>query len=115
MNKKILIFIIFFLLFSFFKSHIAIASEYASEVFSKIRTESLDAPESFGSYSKGCLSGGRYLPSHKFHYDALKPSRNRFWGHPNLLNFIFLVKCVPRDFVLIGMVLNFIKKKYLQF
>lgn len=88
MNKKILIFIIFLILLSFLKSHISIASEYASEVFSKIRTESLDAPESFGSYSKGCLSGGRYLPSHKFHYDALKPSRNRFWGHPNLINLI---------------------------
>jgi len=64
------------------------ANEYASEIFYKIRTESNLSSESIGSYSKGCLAGGVYLPSHAKHYDALKPSRNRFWGHPDLIEFI---------------------------
>jgi len=67
-----------------------VANEYASEIFYKIRTESGSNSESIGSYSKGCLSGGVYLPSHAEHYDVLKPSRNRFWGHPDLIEFIEL-------------------------
>ena len=88
MNKSLLIYTIIFLLVLFFKSHVSTASEYASEIFSKIRTENLDISESLGSYSKGCLAGAKYLPSNQSYYDALKPSRNRYWGHPNLINFI---------------------------
>jgi len=80
-------FILFFLIF-IANTDLVLSKEYASEIFYKIRTETISEAKSIGSYSKGCLSGAEYLPNHSLHYEALKPSRNRFWGHPNLINYI---------------------------
>ena len=87
--KSIKIIFILLLIVTQFSGSV-LASEYASEIFYKIRTESNSSSESIGSYSKGCLSGGMYLPSHAEYYDVLRPSRNRFWGHPDLIEFIEL-------------------------
>ena len=78
---------ILFLIFSI-DSDLVLSTEYASEIFYKIRTENNSEANSIGSYSRGCLAGAEYLPNHSYHYEALKPSRNRFWGHPNLINYI---------------------------
>tara|TARA_Y100000590_G_scaffold463233_1_gene629494 strand:- start:12153 stop:12971 length:819 start_codon:yes stop_codon:yes gene_type:complete len=63
------------------------SEDFGSDLFSKVRQPNIANPEAIGSYSKGCLSGGSYIPNSKF-YDQLRPSRNRYWGHPNLLEFI---------------------------
>jgi penicillin-insensitive murein endopeptidase len=41
-----------------------------------------------GSYAKGCLAGGTALPSDGPAWEAMRPSRNRLWGHPDLIAFV---------------------------
>lgn len=46
------------------------------------------APEPIGFYSKGCLAGAQALPADGPHWQAMRPSRNRNWGHPSLVQFL---------------------------
>ena len=45
-------------------------------------------PQSIGGYSAGCLLGAQALPPSGPGYEALHRSRNRFYGHPELVKFI---------------------------
>ena len=42
----------------------------------------------FGSYAKGCLAGAVALPRGGEGYQTMRPSRNRGWGHPDLIRVI---------------------------
>jgi penicillin-insensitive murein endopeptidase len=42
----------------------------------------------YGFYSKGCIAGARPLPLDGPDWQVMRPSRNRFWGHPALLAFL---------------------------
>ncbi|MDP3877214.1 MAG: penicillin-insensitive murein endopeptidase [Methylobacter sp.] len=44
--------------------------------------------ESIGSYTAGCLSGAVSLPQNGIGYQAMRPTRARSYGHPNLIRFI---------------------------
>jgi len=44
--------------------------------------------EVIGYYSKGCLKGAKVLPADGKGYQTMKLNRNRFYGHPNLIQFI---------------------------
>jgi len=46
------------------------------------------APRAIGFYSKGCLAGARALPVDGPTWQAMRLSRNRNWGHPDLLKLI---------------------------
>jgi len=48
---------------------------------------SLDA-QAYGFYSKGCLAGGVALPVDGPRWQAMRLSRNRRWGHPQLIDTI---------------------------
>lgn len=41
-----------------------------------------------GEYWKGCVSGGIQLPAAGHHWQVMRPSRNRNWGHPVLIAFL---------------------------
>ncbi|MEP4769321.1 MAG: penicillin-insensitive murein endopeptidase [Roseibium sp.] len=41
-----------------------------------------------GSYAKGCLAGGAMLPKDGPTWQAMRLSRNRNWGHPELVDFL---------------------------
>src|SRR5262245_65994779 len=41
-----------------------------------------------GYYHRGCLSGGVELPVNGPNWQAMRPSRNRNWGHPTLIHCI---------------------------
>ncbi|MGE5271749.1 MAG: penicillin-insensitive murein endopeptidase [Thiohalocapsa sp.] len=41
-----------------------------------------------GSYSKGCLAGAVELPADGPHWQVMRPSRNRAWGHPMLIGLL---------------------------
>ena len=41
-----------------------------------------------GSYAKGCLAGGAMLPADGPTWQAMRLSRNRNWGHPELVDFL---------------------------
>ncbi|CTQ52332.1 Penicillin-insensitive murein endopeptidase precursor [Roseibium album] len=43
---------------------------------------------SIGSYAKGCLAGGASLPPDGPTWQAMRLSRNRNWGHPELIDYL---------------------------
>ena len=43
---------------------------------------------SIGFYARGCLAGGVALPINGKTWQVMRLSRNRMWGHPNLLAFL---------------------------
>lgn len=45
-------------------------------------------PEPIGFYTSGCINGAATLPLDGPGYQVMKPSRNRFFGHPSTLQFI---------------------------
>ena len=53
-------------------------------------------PEVIGSYARGCLAGAEQLPADGDHWQAMRLSRNRHWGHPNL---IAMIKRLAEDSV----------------
>lgn len=46
------------------------------------------APRAIGFYSKGCLAGAKELPADGPTWQAMRLSRNRNWGHPNLIDLV---------------------------
>lgn len=46
------------------------------------------APAVFGTYNRGCVSGARALPLDGPGYQVMRPSRDRFYGHPSLISFL---------------------------
>ncbi len=48
----------------------------------------LASPEVIGSYNLGCLAGGVALPIDGPGYQVMRLSRNRYYGHPDLIRFI---------------------------
>jgi len=70
-----------------------VAGVPAKELFGAATAPAPLAPRSIGFYSKGCLAGGTALPVTGPGRDgplwqAMRPSRNRNWGHPELVDFI---------------------------
>lgn len=60
----------------------------AKQLFSAKSTPSELAPDSYGSYAKGCLAGAVQLPETTSGWQAMRLSRNRNWGHPSVIRFI---------------------------
>ncbi|HEX2528636.1 MAG TPA: penicillin-insensitive murein endopeptidase [Geminicoccus sp.] len=60
----------------------------AGELFGAMSLPAPGAPQVFGSYAKGCLAGAVTLPADGDGYQAMRLSRNRTWGHPDLVAFI---------------------------
>ena len=48
----------------------------------------LAGPSVIGSYARGCLARAQALPLDGPHWQVMRPSRNRYWGHPALISFI---------------------------
>ena len=46
------------------------------------------AARAIGFYARGCLAGGVSLPINGPNWQVMRPSRNRNWGHPRLLDFL---------------------------
>ncbi len=45
-------------------------------------------PEAIGFYDRGCLSGAVAMPADGPDWQVMRPSRNRAWGHPDLIAFL---------------------------
>ncbi|MCA8908182.1 MAG: penicillin-insensitive murein endopeptidase [Rhodospirillaceae bacterium] len=45
-------------------------------------------PQVFGGYSNGCIAGAVPLPLDGLGYTVIRTARNRYWGHPQLVEFI---------------------------
>jgi len=72
------------LLFLLLAAHTA----HADSVWSTIPTPVKDSPKVIGGYANGCIIGAKDMPLTGDGWQVMKPSRNRFWGHPNLINFL---------------------------
>jgi penicillin-insensitive murein endopeptidase len=53
-----------------------------------VKTPSPGPTQSIGFYSAGCLQGAKALPLDGPGYEAIRISRNRYWGQPVTLRFI---------------------------
>jgi penicillin-insensitive murein endopeptidase len=57
----------------------------AKELFGAIKTPAPLAARAIGFYAKGCLAGATALPIDGPAWQAMRLSRNRNWGHPDLV------------------------------
>jgi penicillin-insensitive murein endopeptidase len=60
----------------------------AKELFARKTTPSLAPPRAIGFYNKGCVAGAVPLPVDGETWQVMRVSRNRYWGHPDLIAFI---------------------------
>ncbi len=60
----------------------------AKELFGRRTTPTPMQARTIGFYAKGCLAGGMALPVNGQTWQVMRLSRNRNWGHPNLVQFL---------------------------
>ena len=60
----------------------------AKELFGRARAAAALEPAAIGFYSRGCLAGARPLPIDGPNWQVMRLSRNRNWGHPELVEFL---------------------------
>ena len=60
----------------------------AKQLFGAVKSAAALAPRAIGNYSRGCLSGARQLSVDGPAWQAMRLSRNRNWGHPDLIALI---------------------------
>jgi penicillin-insensitive murein endopeptidase len=60
----------------------------AAQDWSQVTTPTPGPPQSIGFYTAGCLQGAQALPLEGPGYEAIRVSRNRYWGQPVTLDFI---------------------------
>ncbi|MFG1360804.1 penicillin-insensitive murein endopeptidase [Xanthobacter pseudotagetidis] len=65
-----------------------LAGKPAKQLFGSVKAPAPPPSRAIGFYSKGCLAGGVALPATGPTWQAMRPSRNRNWGHPQLVAFI---------------------------
>ncbi|MEZ5584736.1 MAG: penicillin-insensitive murein endopeptidase [Candidatus Competibacteraceae bacterium] len=65
-----------------------ITSSYAADLWSNIRNPLPASPQVIGFYSAGCFAGGVALPLKGPGFQVMRPSRNRYYGHPELVSFV---------------------------
>lgn len=64
------------------------AEPLAKDVFGRVAGPTAGQPAAIGSFSRGCLNGALQLPESGPTWQAMRLSRNRNWGHPELVNFL---------------------------
>ena len=70
----------------------------AKDLFGRKTTPVPLAARAIGFYSRGCLAGGIALPVNGPSWQVMRLSRNRNWGHPDLVKFLErFAKKVPRS------------------
>jgi len=60
----------------------------AKELFARRTAPAPLAARSIGSYVRGCLAGAVALPINGKTWQVMRLSRNRNWGHPDLIKFL---------------------------
>jgi penicillin-insensitive murein endopeptidase len=64
------------------------AAPKASALFAAQKSPSRQAPDPIGGYSKGCAAGLVELPETGPTWQAMRLSRDRNWGHPEMIAFV---------------------------
>lgn len=76
------------LIIAFILPSLATAQTPAKEQFGRKSNPSFHQPAALGTYAKGCLAGAVQLPETGPTWQAMRLSRNRNWGHPEMISFI---------------------------
>ncbi|SDY28947.1 penicillin-insensitive murein endopeptidase [Jannaschia faecimaris] len=63
-------------------------AQLAKTQFGAARAGSAQPSEPFGSYARGCAAGLVQLPETGDSWQAMRLSRNRNWGHPDLVDLV---------------------------
>jgi penicillin-insensitive murein endopeptidase len=71
----------------------------AKTAFGAAKLPAAGPAQSIGFYSKGCFEGGVGLPLEASHWEVMRPSRNRRWGHPALIR---VLERLARDGTRVG-------------
>lgn len=64
------------------------SQQLAKQIFGAQKVGSNQKPAPFGSYAKGCVAGAVQLPETGPTWQAMRLSRNRNWGHPDVIDFV---------------------------
>ena len=64
------------------------AAESAKQLFAEKKLPSIGKAMAIGYYPRGCLQGGVPLPVTGKTWQVMRLSRNRNWGHPELVKFL---------------------------
>lgn len=64
------------------------AEPLAKDVFGRVAGPTAGQPAAIGSFSRGCLNGAVQLPESGPTWQAMRLSRNRNWGHPEMIGFL---------------------------
>lgn len=75
------------------------ADQLAKTAFGAMKLPAAAKPEVFGFYSKGCFQGGVAIATDGPHWQAMRLSRNRRWGHPRLIS---VLERLSRDGAAVG-------------
>src|SRR5262245_486610 len=60
----------------------------SAQEWGQVSTPAPGPTQSIGFYTAGCLQGAQALPLDGPGYEAIRVSRNRYWGQPVTLDFI---------------------------
>ncbi len=64
------------------------AAQPAKKLFGGKKLPAVMKPQVHGFYSKGCVQGAVALPTDGPNWQAMRLSRNRRWGHPDLIRLV---------------------------
>lgn len=64
------------------------AEQLANRLFGSMQTPSAQPPSPIGSYARGCGAGMVALPETGPSWQAMRLSRNRNWGQPEMIQFL---------------------------
>lgn len=70
----------------------------AKQLFGAMTAPAQLEARALGTYAKGCLAGARALPVDGPAWQAMRLSRNRNWGHPDLVALVEKFAVEARDF-----------------
>lgn len=65
-----------------------VAAKELSNAWSQARLPTHGMTRIYGGYAAGCIAGAAALPLDGEGYQAIRVSRNRFWGHPSTIRFV---------------------------
>jgi len=69
-------------------AHPDAATTPAKELFGRASAPADLSARSIGFYSRGCLAGAKALPVNGETWQVMRVSRDRYWGHPELIRFL---------------------------
>jgi penicillin-insensitive murein endopeptidase len=71
-----------------FGAGVALADNARDNPWQRVKTPATGTPRAIGDYSAGCVQGAQALPLSGDGFEVMHPSRLRYFGHPQLVDFI---------------------------